>query len=135
MKKLVSNFITGDGQKETCYNGWGNSYLPQWAVDVYAARHVTGDSRPGSAGTPAAIPLKLSELARSPVNKVIQGEWNWWPARDIFDKKSAWHNERGQARYTMLFGDLHADYLRTPKDMSDWDLTSGRAPVPNFLWW
>jgi len=121
--------------KETCYDGWGNSYLPQWATDVYGARHVTGDSRPASKGTPESIPIKLSEIARSPSNKIIQGDWNWWPARDILDKKSAWHNERGQARYNILYGDLHADYLHTPKNMSDWSASLGRIPDPNFLWW
>ena len=61
--------------------------------------------------------------------------WNWWPARNVFDKKSAWHNERGQARYNILYGDLHVDYLRTPKEMSDWSKTSSKTPNPSYLWW
>ena len=121
--------------KETCFVGWGNSYLPQWSIDAYATRHVTGDSRPENRGKPEAIPIKLSEIGRSPANKVIQGDWNWWPARDIKDVKSAWHNERGQARYNILYGDLHSDYFRTPKDMTDWGKTSGRLPDSNYLWW
>src|SRR5262245_24400530 len=46
--------------KDTCYNGWGNSYLVQWALDVYAAKHVTGDSRPEARGKPEALPMKFS---------------------------------------------------------------------------
>lgn len=121
--------------KDTCYNGWGNSYLVQWAIDVYATKHVTGDSRPEVRGRPESRPMKFSEIALSPANKVIQGDWNWWPARDVRDKKSAWHNERGQARYNILYGDLHVDYLKTPKEMSDWSKTSNKAPDPAFLWW
>lgn len=121
--------------KDTCYNGWGNSYLVQWSIDVYAAQHVTGDSRPEAKGTPAALPIKLSVIGRSPSNKVLQGDWQWWPARDPKDMKSAWHNDRGQARYNILYGDLHVDYLKTPKDMTDWNKVSNKAPDPSYLWW
>jgi prepilin-type N-terminal cleavage/methylation domain-containing protein len=121
--------------KQTCYVGWGNSYLVQWALDLYATRHVTGDSRPEFRGKPESIPIKFAEIARSPANKVIQGDWLWWPARTITDKKSVWHNERGQARFNMLYGDLHVEYLKAPKDMLDWAKTSTKVPNPNYLWW
>jgi prepilin-type N-terminal cleavage/methylation domain-containing protein len=121
--------------KDTCYNGWGNSYLVQWATDVYAAKHVTGDSSPAAKGLPSSLPMKFSEIGRSAANKIMQGDWNWWPARDVRDKKSAWHNEKGQARYNILYGDLHVDYLRTPKDMTDWNKSSNKAPDPSFAWW
>src|SRR5262245_38951882 len=48
--------------KDTCYNGWGNSYLVQWAIDVYAAKHVTGDSSPAARGKPEAVPMKFSAI-------------------------------------------------------------------------
>ncbi|MBI2928988.1 MAG: prepilin-type N-terminal cleavage/methylation domain-containing protein [Verrucomicrobia bacterium] len=121
--------------KLTCYEGWGNSYLVQWAIDVYAAKHVTGDSRPESRGTPSAIPIKLSEIALKPSNKVLQGDWHWWPARSVYDKKSVWHNYKGQPRYNMLYGDLHVDALKTPKNMQNWGRDSAQKPDPAFLWW
>src|SRR5688572_20919334 len=31
-------------QAKTCWEGWGNSYLPAWGVDWYRVRHVFGDS-------------------------------------------------------------------------------------------
>ena len=121
--------------KKSCYEGWGNSYLVQWAIDVYAAKHVTGDSRPESRNTPSSRPIKLAEIALKPSNKVIQGDWHWWSARNPHDKKSIWHNYKGQPRYNILYGDLHVDALKTPKDMQDWSRSADRKPDPAYLWW
>src|SRR5687768_12700220 len=31
-------------EAKTCYEGWGNSYVPLWALDWFKYKHVTGDS-------------------------------------------------------------------------------------------
>ena|ERR1022692_355859 len=58
-----------------CFLEYGNSYVPQHAVDSWRTRHLTGDT--DSPRTPAGTPMKSSEVAMSPVNKIIQGDWDW----------------------------------------------------------
>ena len=64
----------------SCYDAWGNSYLTVWAVQTLRVKHVTGDSM-APKGSPEATPMKSSEIARSPSNKLIQGDWPWWADR------------------------------------------------------
>src|SRR5207248_8863488 len=70
----------------SCYDAWGNSYLTVWAVETLRVKHVTGNSM-AAKGTPDATPMKTSEIARSPSNKLIQGEW---PRREDRDKNEPW---------------------------------------------
>ncbi|MCW5556341.1 MAG: type II secretion system protein [Verrucomicrobiae bacterium] len=46
-------------QVKTCWLGWGNSYLVEWAVEAFRVKHVTGDSRT-SAGHPQALSIRES---------------------------------------------------------------------------
>jgi prepilin-type N-terminal cleavage/methylation domain-containing protein/prepilin-type processing-associated H-X9-DG protein len=115
-----------------CFLQYGNSYLVQWYMDSFRTRHVAGDisSPPGSY---EATPIKLSEVAAGPVNKILQGDWIWHPNRGTTAQKSIWHNYRGSSRMNMLFADGHIEFYRFPADMINWPL----SPTPDaaFLWW
>jgi prepilin-type N-terminal cleavage/methylation domain-containing protein/prepilin-type processing-associated H-X9-DG protein len=117
----------------SCYDAWGNSYLTVWAVETLRVKHVTGDSR-AAKGSPQATPIKTSEIARGPSNKLIQGDWPWWADRDKNDPWSQWHNYKGQYRFNVLFGDGHTEFFAFPKEAYTWNY-SGPAPDPSFKWW
>ena len=117
----------------SCYDGWGNSYLAVWAIETLRIRHVTGDST-ATPGTPQATPMKMSEVARHPSNKLIEGDWLWWADRDKNDPWSQWHNFKGQYRVNVMFGDSHTEFFQFPKEAYQWNYT-GPAPDPNFTWW
>ena len=118
---------------QSCFDGWGNSYLAVWAVETLRIMHVTGDSQ-AAANTPEARPIKLSAVARHPSNKLIEGDWLWWADRDKNDPWSQWHNWKGQYRMNVLFGDAHTEFFQFPKEAYQWNYT-GPAPDPNFKWW
>lgn len=115
-----------------CFNEYGNSYLPQFQHDSFRVKHVVGDLK-APKGTYEATPMKLSEVALSPANKILQGDWTWHANRDVNKASSAWHNYRGQARYNMLFGDGHVEFFQFPKDTPKW--LAAPPPDPTFLWW
>ena len=78
--------------------------------------------------------MKTSEIAISPVNKIILGDWIWHYNRGWLDPRSVWHNFKGKSLVNMLFGDGHAQGYRFPmKPESDpfWS-----APAnPTNQWW
>ncbi|MBX3731068.1 MAG: type II secretion system protein [Verrucomicrobiae bacterium] len=115
-----------------CYNEYGNSYLVQFQHDSFRVKHVAGDLK-APRGSYEATPIKSSEVARSPVNKIIQGDWHWHANRNVNDKRSVWHNYKGQARYNMLFGDSHVEFFRFPKETPNWIWEP--RPDPGFTWW
>ena len=117
----------------TCYEGWGNSYLAIWAVETIRVKHVMGDSKAGPR-TPEGTPMTTAEIARSPSNKIIGGDWPWWADRDKNDPRSQWHNYKGQYRFNMLFGDSHTEFFQFPLKAYSWNYT-GPAPDPGFTWW
>jgi prepilin-type N-terminal cleavage/methylation domain-containing protein len=117
---------------KSAYDGWGNSYLVQWSMDTFRVKHLTGDLL-APAGSPEATPMKVSDVAQSPVNKIIQGDWPWHANRDVNDLHSLWHNYRGRRFENMLFGDSHVEGYRFPKEMDDWAYAP--APDPAFRWW
>jgi len=117
----------------SCFDGWGNSYLTVWSVESLRIKHVTGDSN-AARGTPQATPMKTSEIAKSPSNKMIQGDWLWWGDRDKNDPWSQWHNVKGAYKVNVLFGDGHTEFFSFPKETYQWSYT-GPAPDPNFKWW
>ena len=47
-------------QVKTCWEGWGNSYLVEWAGDAFRVKQVTGDAK-------AARGIMWSALNRSPL--------------------------------------------------------------------
>ncbi len=119
-------------QVKTCWEGWGNSYLVEWAGDGFRVAKVTADSIPAARGTVRAISIKESEIARKPTNKIIQGDWPWHANRDTNAKQTLWHNSRGKRYENMLFGDVHVESFIFPKGMENW---GGDPPNPNFTWW
>ena len=118
-------------QVKTCFAGWGNSYLVQWVGESFRVQHLTGDIN-APKGSREATPIKESEIARSPANKIVLGDWPWHANRDINAKQSVWHNYRGKRYENMLFGDGHSENFRFPAQMEQW---GGVPPDPAFLWW
>ncbi len=109
------------------FNAYGNSYFPQFSLDQFRVKMVCGVR-----GT-LVRSIKTSEIARSPVNKIIQGDWNWHPNRTKEDQSHLWHNVRGQFRSNLLFGDGHVGFIRFPDEAASWNRSP--APDPNFQWW
>ena len=122
-----------NGQVGSCFDAYGNSYLTVWAVETLRIQHVTGDSL-APKGTPQATPMKSSDIARSPSNKLVSGDWPWWADRDKTDLFSQWHNYKGQYRFNVLFGDSHTAFFSFPLDTYKWNYT-GPKPDPSFTWW
>src|SRR5439155_10994643 len=118
-------------QVKTCWEGWGNSYLVEWANDAFRVEKVTGDSK-AARGTPQATPNRESRFALRPVTKVIQGDWPWHANRTSTDKRTVMHNNKGKRYEDMLFGDSHVENYRFPKEMDGWIST---LPDMNFKWW
>jgi prepilin-type N-terminal cleavage/methylation domain-containing protein len=116
-----------------CYVQFGNSYLMQWAVDFARTRRVTGDVR-AAPNTPNGQSMKASEIALSPVNKIIQGDWIWHPNRGWSNAKSLWHNYRGKSLVNVLFGDMHVEAYRFPT-RADTDPFWSAVPNPTNAWW
>jgi len=118
---------------KSTFEAWGNSYLAVWQFETVRVKHVTGNST-APKGTPPARPMKASEIARSPSNKIVQGDFPWYSDRDKKDPWSQWHNYKGQYRFNMLWGDGHTDFFSFPKEAYQWNY-GGPAPDPNFAWW
>ena len=119
-------------QTKTAWDGWGNSYLVEWATEAFRVQHVTGDAA-ATPGSVNATPIKSTTIARSPVNKIIQGDWPWHANRSVVDPRSVWHNYKGQRFENMLFGDGHVMKYFFPPQMDGW--ISSPAPDSNWSWW
>jgi prepilin-type N-terminal cleavage/methylation domain-containing protein/prepilin-type processing-associated H-X9-DG protein len=116
---------------KSCFAGWGNSYLPMWAVDWYRVKHVTGDSL-APRGAPESKPMKNSEIAKKATTKIVQGDWLWHGSRDLKSPNAVWHNYKGKRICNMLFGDGHVESYRFPREMDAWQNTPADI---NFNWW
>ena len=115
----------------SCWLGWGNSYLVEWANDAFRVRQVTGDSQNPNA--PQGRPIKASSVAKSPANKIIQGDWPWHGNRSSTDPRDLWHADKGIRYENMLFGDTHVETFHFPEAINNWETSP--APDPSFLWW
>jgi prepilin-type N-terminal cleavage/methylation domain-containing protein/prepilin-type processing-associated H-X9-DG protein len=113
---------------KNCFQGYGTSYLPQFSHSSFRVEMVCG-----IAGDRSVRSIKSSRIAHSPVNKIIQGDWNWHPNRTKDDLKFLWHNSRGQFRNNLLFGDGHVAFFRFPDQAPDWIWSP--APDPGWDWW
>jgi prepilin-type N-terminal cleavage/methylation domain-containing protein/prepilin-type processing-associated H-X9-DG protein len=104
----------------SCYDRYGTSYLVQWAT-AFAVQKVTG----------ASNPIKETEVARKPTTKIIIGDWIWHYNRSVNLPEGAWHNNKGQRRLNMLFGDGHVAVSQL-----DTSVVNVNDPVNiNGLWW
>jgi len=111
---------------KTCWDMFGTSYLPQWSYNGFGVQYVFG-----AADDALDFPsVKASVIDRHPVNKIIQGDWNWQPNRGNTDPRSVWHNHRGQSLTIILWGDNHVSTLRIP-------VTTDIAMIvdPGNPWW
>jgi len=116
-----------------CFIQYGTSYLMEWAADFMRTKHVFGNvAAPRTA--PDGQSMKASEIAASPANKIILGDWIWHYNRGWLDQRSVWHNYRGKSLVVMLFGDGHAEGYRFPiKPLNDpfWQA----LPNSTNAWW
>lgn len=117
--------IRESGRKLSCFDAWGTSYFVASVYDLHRVKHVVTWK-----GEPSGIPpMKGSEVALSPANKIIQGDWCWSSGLD----DSSWHWAGSKRyKYAMLLGDGHSDGI---------DLAGGRGsqsdipPNPAWKWW
>ena len=106
-----------------CYVEYGNSYCTQWAYDSWGVRHIAG-----AAGGGATAPIKSTDVAVRPVNKIMQGDWIWENAGFNPNTNPPWHSYQGQRRFVMLFGDGHVDFYRFPFNIGVNDPVSSANP-------
>jgi len=116
---------------KTCYEGFGTSYLVEWAGDYFRVKKVAGDSL--SPNAPEGKPIKSGEITQKPTTKIIQGDWPWHANRSVIDPMSIWHNDKGKRYENMLLGDGHVEIFKFPREMDGWITLP--APDPNFKWW
>jgi prepilin-type N-terminal cleavage/methylation domain-containing protein len=110
-----------------CWDAFGTSYLPQWGSDGFGVKRVFGWS-----SNPINCPsMKGSEIGRSPVNKIIQGDWIWHSNRGNTDSRSVWHNYKGKSLTVMLWGDGHVAAFTIPVNTP----LTGIVPDPANQWW
>ena len=113
-----------------CFFAWGNSYLMTWGTERYAVQHVAGDIQGSTPDRKA--PIKGNAIAKRPTNKLILGDWPWFPERNLYDPRTAWHNDRGKPFFPLLWGDGHVQNFLFPKDYASYN---SNTPDPNFTWW
>ena len=116
-----------------CYQQYGTSYLIQWGDYFMRTAKVFGDL-----GYPLSDrrgpSMKTSEIARSPSNKFILGDWIWHFNRGTTDRRSVWHNYRGKSLVVMLFGDGHSEAYRFPNKPAN-DAFWSAIPNATNQWW
>jgi prepilin-type N-terminal cleavage/methylation domain-containing protein/prepilin-type processing-associated H-X9-DG protein len=115
---------------KSAFGSYGNSYNTQFRQDSFGTKRCNGDaSYPADSYSGSSI--KSSEIALSPVNKIIQGDLAWHGNRNPNDMRNVWHNWKGQPRYNMLFGDGHGEFYKFPNNMKDLVMTVS----PTNRWW
>jgi len=119
--------VSGDMHSKglSCFQAWGNSYIVPIGYDQRRVRHVTGILLLPSTNS-AHFSIKTSDIAMSPSNKTIQGDWPWFLS-DGLDRP--WHNSRDNL---VLFGDGHVEGLTlTFASESERDAVYD----PGWKWW
>jgi prepilin-type N-terminal cleavage/methylation domain-containing protein len=115
----------------SCWVGWGTSYLPAWST-YNQVLEVTGSKGNYSWDEPRTQGIKLSEIAVRPVTKIIQGDWNWQYNRTTTTTTADWHNNKGDRKEAMLWGDGHVDFFQFPVNALESD---GNGADPNYIFW
>jgi prepilin-type N-terminal cleavage/methylation domain-containing protein len=116
-----------------CYDQYGTSYLIEWKVDFVRVKKPFGDvAQPANSAEGRS--MKTSEIAVSPANKILLGDWIWHPNRGWTNNRSIWHNYKGRSLVVMLFGDGHAEGYKFPV-RAETDPYWIAPPDPNHLWW
>jgi len=114
---------------KTCWDGWGNSYLVEWGGDWNQVQMVTGSLGKLEAASPG---IKNSQISVRPVNKIIQGDWDWQYNRSDLLQVSDWHNNVGKRKQAMLWGDSHVSFFQFPSNALDSD---DSPPDPSYIFW
>jgi type II secretory pathway pseudopilin PulG len=114
---------------KTCWDGWGNSYLVEWSGNFARVQYVTGS---GGLIATADAPMTMSAVSVSPVNKIIQGDWDWQYNRSENITPNIWHNFAGDRAEAMLFGDSHVAFFTFPSDAA---MSNGATPDPGYAYW
>lgn len=101
---------------KSSFIAYGNSYNTQFRHDSFGVKRINGDASfpPGSY---SRLSIKMTEIAISPVNKLMTGDLPWHGNRNNMDTRTVWHQYRGQQRFNMLFGDGHVEFYQFPQDM------------------
>jgi type II secretory pathway pseudopilin PulG len=115
---------------KTCWDGWGNSYLVEWGGDFNQVKMVTGSL--GKYLAPASRGIKNAQIGAHPVNKIIQGDWNWQYNRNAATVTADWHNNKGDRKEAMLWGDCHVSFFQFPLNILESDSTPSN---PQYLFW
>ena len=111
-----------------CYTAWGTSYLPQFSHDSFRVKMVCGVQNDRNSRS-----IKSGQIARSPSNKIIQGDWTWHPNRTKDNPKYLWHTVQGHFRNNILFGDGHVDFFKFPNEAPGWIWSP--PPHSSWKWW
>jgi prepilin-type N-terminal cleavage/methylation domain-containing protein/prepilin-type processing-associated H-X9-DG protein len=119
---------------DNCFVQYGNSYCPEHVFDVWRVAHITADTDPAW-NNDGAVPIKGRQIAASPVNKIIQGDWEWENQSYNLNASPGawWHNYKGERRFNMLFGDGHVVFFAFPTNTPSFQ--QGPPPDPQFLYW
>jgi hypothetical protein len=110
-----------------CWDGWGNSYLMQWYFDNYRVEFVGGHR---SAKVIDYPPNKSSRVALRPTTKLLLGDWNWYSARDVNNRRTVWHRQAGKRVIPLLFGDNHTENFAFPPSYE----SSSPSTRPDMNW-
>jgi prepilin-type N-terminal cleavage/methylation domain-containing protein len=115
----------------TCWDAYGNSYMIEWGRNAFEVKAITA-CLPATPNASAYLsdPIKGREVGKKPSTKIIQGDWEWQPNRDLSSPRSNWHTYKGARKVDMLFGDTHVDYSKMPDTMvldNNYDI--------NYDWW
>ena len=104
----------------TCYDSWGNSYLMPWRgqAGIGAAPDYgwLGMDSIGGYNFPGQIvPSRKAssfQVKGGPTQKIILMDWAAAPDRPGTDPLDAWHADKGQLIYNILYADSHVQAYR-----------------------
>ena len=78
--------------------------------------------------------MRTADIAVSPANKFILGDWIWHFNRGLTDRRAVWHNYKGKSLVVMLFGDGHSEGYKFPNKPQSDPFWAAR-PSPTNAWW
>jgi prepilin-type N-terminal cleavage/methylation domain-containing protein/prepilin-type processing-associated H-X9-DG protein len=116
-----------------CFQQYGTSYLIEWGVNFMRTKKVFGDVAQALNTAPGPS-MKTAEIAISPANKILLGDWVWHYNRGWLNQRSVWHNFKGKSLVVMLFGDGHVEGYRFPLK-PETDPYWFADPSPTNQWW
>jgi len=113
----------------SCWDTYGVSYYMAFWFDSVGVQHVGGASNWPWPQTGNEGPIKSSEIAKSPANKLILADFPWY-ARNVNSFASAWHNDQGRPIFPTLFGDGHESNFLFPTNAN----TQTNVSPSNLYW-